>query len=370
MPTVSDYLHKKASIQKIPLSGTFELSPVCNFACKMCYVRKTPEQIRREGKELIPWQKWLELARQCRDAGMLYLLLTGGEPFLYPGFRELYTQLHSMGFILYINSNGTMIDEETVQWLKQAAPCRVNITLYGASPETYQRICGHADGYQRAMNAIQMLRKENIQVVINASMIPENACDLERILQIGKELGLNTRMSTYMFPPMRREEEAQDSRFSAEEAAEMYLRKMKCLHTPQSYHDLLKRQTSLVQEKADEADSWGVDKEHMRCRAGRCSFWINWQGHMTACGMLDFPLKTMPFEEGFQESWMRLTDCVRTASVLKGCSGCEKRELCNPCVAMIYGETGTVDQKAPYMCQMSQHILDQMKLELEDPKNG
>lgn len=368
MMTVSDYLHKKASQRKIPLSGTFELSPVCNFSCKMCYVRRTPEQIRKEGKALIPWQKWLELAKQCRDAGLLYLLLTGGEPFLYPGFRELYTQLHEMGFILYINSNGTMIDEETVAWLKQAAPCRVNITLYGASPETYQRICGHADGYDRAMNAIRMLRQANIQVVINASMIPENACDLEKIIAIGKELGLNTRMSTYMFPPMRREKEEQDSRFSPCEAAEMYMRRVKCQLSAEAYKNLLEKHVASPQQEDRVEDDWGQDTEFMRCRAGRSSFWVNWEGNMTACGMMDFPLKTMPFEEPFRDCWMKLTDSVRTTPVLRGCAGCEKREHCNPCVAMIYGETGTVDQKAPYMCQMSDQILTLMKQELEETK--
>ena len=130
---LSDYLYRKASQMKVPLMGTFELSPVCNFACKMCYVRKTPEQIRREGKSLLPWQKWLALAEQCRDAGMLYLLLTGGEPFLYPGFRELYRKLHDLGILIYINTNGTMIDRETVQWLKEAAPVRVNLLLDAVS---------------------------------------------------------------------------------------------------------------------------------------------------------------------------------------------------------------------------------------------
>ena len=71
MTTLSDYLYQKASVKKVPLMGTFELSPVCNFSCKMCYVRKTPEQIRKEGKNLIPWEKWLELAKQCRDAGKI-----------------------------------------------------------------------------------------------------------------------------------------------------------------------------------------------------------------------------------------------------------------------------------------------------------
>lgn len=365
MPNVSDYLHAKASRRKVPLSGTFELSPVCNFACKMCYVRKTPEQIRQEGKALIPWQAWLELAKQCRDAGTLYLLLTGGEPFLYPGFRELYTQLHKMGFILYINSNGTMIDAQTVDWLKQIAPGRVNITLYGAGPETYQRICGHADGYQRAMDAIRMLQEANIPVVINASMIPENAGDLEAIMEIGKERGLNTRVATYMFPPMRRDREKQDSRFSPAEAASIYLRKMKYIYASGGYCDFLQKQLAKAASEPQDAEDWGQNTEFMRCRAGRSSFWINWEGYMTACGMLDFPAKMTPFRENFHDCWMRLTETVRATPVLKACAGCEKRELCNPCVAMIYGETETVDEKAPYMCQMANHIYEQMKAELE-----
>ena len=39
MAEVLDYLHRKAAARKIPLSGTFELSPVCNFSCRMCYLR-------------------------------------------------------------------------------------------------------------------------------------------------------------------------------------------------------------------------------------------------------------------------------------------------------------------------------------------
>ena len=270
---LSDYLYWKASQHKVPLMGTFELYPVCNFACKMCYIRKTMHQISREGKSLIPRDKWLELAKQCREAGTLYLLLTGGEPFLYPGFRELYTRLHQMGFLISINSNGTMIDAETVQWLKQNAPCRVNITLYGTSRETYQRICGHADGYDRAMEAIRMLKEAGIPVVINASMIPENADDLESIIQTGKSLGINTRVATYMFPPMRRDSESGDSRFTPEQSAAMYLRKQRCILPPEAYCQLLHRSGKPNEEQS--ADDWGTHEEFMSCRAGRSSFWVN-----------------------------------------------------------------------------------------------
>ena len=368
MANVSDYLHSKASRNKVPLSGTFELSPVCNFACKMCYVRKTHEQIRSEGKDILSWQKWLSLAQQCKDAGTLFLLLTGGEPFLYPEFKELYTELHKMGFILHINSNGTLIDENTVEWLKKHAPGRINITLYGASSKTYERICGNPKGYDLAMNAIKLLTEAKIPVVINASMIPENECDLEKIFEIGKNFGLNVRMSTYMFPPMRREKEEADSRFTASKSAEMYMRKMKCLYSEADYRRFLEK-NALESHDENSDDNWGSDVEFMRCRAGRSTFWVNWEGSMTACGMMDFPLKTNPFEEDFKDCWMRLTDCVRSTKVLRGCASCKKRENCNPCVAMIYGETGTVNEKAQYMCELSDHVSELISLELKELQN-
>ncbi len=359
MKTLNDYLHAKASRSRIPLDGTFELSPVCNFSCKMCYVRKTPAQIRQEGKTLIPPERWLELARECKDAGMLYLLLTGGEPFLYPGFRELYVALHEMGLVLSINSNGTMIDEQTVSWLKKHAPSRINITLYGASGETYKRICGDETGYARATRAIEMLKEAGIPVVINATMIPENGDDLEKIARYGKSLGLNTRITTYAFPPVRRERASDDSRFTPEQGAQMYLRKAKCAMPNEDYCKLLERQLD-----QDDSESWGASRDgYMACRAGRSAFWISWDGKMTACGIMPFPLVEKPFENPFSDCWSRLTEAVRTTPAMRGCDGCKLKQICKPCVGILWAETGDVNRKAPYLCQMSQYTHAQMEKE-------
>lgn len=366
---LSDYFHKKAAIKRIPLDGAFELSPVCNFHCKMCYVRKTPEQIKAEKKKLIPWQQWLELAKECRNAGMLYLLLTGGEPFLYPGFKELYVELQRMGFILSINSNGTMIDEEMVEWLKQYAPSKINITLYGSSPETYEKICGNAAGYAKAIRAIHLLHDAGIPVVINASMIPENVDDLEDIIDFGKGLGLNTRVSTYMFPPIRRKQEKEDSRFSPEEAANVFLRKQKKVLTSKEFR-IFAEKTLEKKERMEIQSTWGTKDEYMRCRAGKSSFWISWEGKMTACGLLDFPLTTEPFKTPFLECWMQLTNAVRNSSVLHGCANCGNRNICKPCVAMIYSETGSIKEKAPYLCKMSECINAYLVQELEAIKDA
>lgn len=360
--TVSDYLYQKASLNKIPLFGCLELSPVCNFTCKMCYVRKTKEQIVREGKRIKDWQEWISVAKQCKEAGTLYLLLTGGEPFLYPNFKELYMTLHEMAFILSINSNGTMIDEGTIEWLKKAAPSRINITLYGSSRETYRRICGNPDGYDKAVKAILMLKEAGIPVVINASMIPENAEDMKDIIEFGKKHKINTRVSTYMFPPVRREKETNDSRFSAEIAAKMCIQKYEWQLGEEAFRSYLKTKLNSLAKKEEAKEDWGQHKEqYMKCRAGRSAFWISWDGTMTACGMLPFPLEVYPFSRPFYDCWMELTDKVRMTTVLEECSRCNKKEICNPCVAMLHAETGEVNKKAPYLCKMAEAMIAELK---------
>ncbi len=367
--TLTDYLYAKAAHNKIPLGGTFELSPVCNFACKMCYVRKTNSQIAAEGKRLRTAEEWLELAKKCKDAGMLYLLLTGGEPFLYPGFKELYIELHKMGFVLSINSNGTMIDETTVAWLKEYAPSRINITLYGASPETYGRICGNPSGYEKAIKAIEMLLEAKIPVVMNSSMIPENADDLEEIVKIGHGYGINTRVATYMFPPVRRDAEDTDSRFTPEQSTALHMRYARCTCSDEVYRDWLERKSKIG--VGEPIDDWGdsLEPDFMRCRAGRSSFWISWDGTMTACGMMAFPRTEQPFETDFAACWQRLNQAVLTTAVMSGCSGCPRKELCHPCVAMMVTETGDPNQKAPYLCAVTRHIQDEIQTELERLKH-
>ena len=142
-PPITEYLYRKATAAGTPLSGTFELTPVCNMDCKMCYVRLS-RQAQEAISPLRSGKEWLKLGQAAKDAGMLYLLLTGGEPLLHPDFREIMEGLHRTGLLITVNSNGTLIDENTVAWLKNAPPMRFNISLYGTSDTTYDRLCGNA----------------------------------------------------------------------------------------------------------------------------------------------------------------------------------------------------------------------------------
>ncbi len=382
MARLTDHLFARAAARGIPLSGTFELSPLCNFQCRMCYVRQTAAEMRSAGRSLIGYEAWLALAEACQEAGMLYLLLTGGEPFAYPGFRTLYEALHDRHLLLSINTNGSLIDADTVAWLKRRAPRRVNVTLYGASPDTYGRLCGHSDGYDHTVGALRALKEAGITVAVNISPVPENVHELEAMVAVARELDLPCRINTYLFPPVRRDAEATDTRFTPEDAAALYLRCMRCDRTAVPYETRLARLVEEVDQaalaghamppSADDSRSWGTPDadvaetaDHMVCRAGRSSFWVSWDGKLTACGMMPFPLSLDPFARPFASCWQELTQAVQAATVLRGCRGCPKRELCHPCVAKLVAETGDANEKAPYACAVADAVYALARREVQ-----
>ena len=178
---LTEKLYQKADMEKIPLNGTFELSPVCNFSCRMCYVRKTQKEVAMHDRKMVTLEQWIQIGKEARDEGMLYLLLTGGEPLLWPDFWKLYDALYEMGLLLSVNTNGSLINEEVLEKWKTRPPYRVNITLYGATDETYETLCHARNVCSRVKNAIIKMKEAGLNVKLNCSLTPYNASDLQEI---------------------------------------------------------------------------------------------------------------------------------------------------------------------------------------------
>lgn len=359
-PPISEFLHRKASAARIPLSGTFELTPVCNMDCKMCYVRMSRGQ-QEAIRPLRSAEEWLELARAAKNAGMLYLLITGGEPFLHPQIRQIMTGLHQMGFVISINTNGTLIDEETVAWLSQCPPVRLNITLYGASDETYARLCGNPRGYTQVTRGIQLLRDAGLTVKLNCSLTPHNAKDFDQIVAYAKSEGLIIQANSYMFPPLRKDANqiGINERFTPEEAAYYSAKIEAALNGEERF--LEKSDEDLPSLPGDADESCADSGDIMRCRAGKCSFWITWEGKMLACGMLPATDEPNVFEEGFVNCWketVKRTDAIRLPAA---CASCSMKSVCKACAAMVKTETGSFDKVPVYRCRMAASYAEQRR---------
>lgn len=371
-PPVTEYLFRKATRQRIPLGGTFELTPVCNMDCRMCYVKMSRQQ-QEAIRPLMTAGEWLRLAEEAKNQGMLYLLLTGGEPFSRSDFREIMTGLHDMGLVLTINSNGTLITEKTMEWLVQVPPVRINITLYGASDATYERLCGNPRGFTQVTKAIRMLRDAGIAVKINCSLTPYNAYDLEKIIDFSRREELVVQATAYMFPPVRRDaaKVGQNDRFTPKEAAYYAAKIEKLLGGSEQF---LKRAETLDFGSIPSDDDMCPDAEGdgILCRAGKSNFWVTWDGKMLPCGMLPDEGVDLSIT-GFADAWKQITENVSAIRLPAKCRSCSLKERCRVCAAMAVTESGRYDQVPEYRCRMAQEyqnaflrIVDEIKGEKTD----
>lgn len=359
-PQLRRFLYQKAARNRVPISGTFELTPRCNMNCRMCYIRMSEEELRSRGREHTA-QEWISMGQICREQGMLFLLLTGGEPFLRTDFREIYTALSGMGFVISINSNGTMITPETVAWLREMPPSRINITLYGADNETYARLCRNPQGFDQTVRAIELLREAGICVNINASFTPYNIEDMEAIYAFSKERDLTVTATSYMFPPMRSAREGvldEAVRFTAKEAGAALFCSKKCQLEPEAFAGFLQKVSQGVKSEDEDEECSRTPDEHMGCMAGKSSFWITWDGRMTPCGMMNWPVER-PFEEEFASCWKKI--CEETEKILlpAECTNCSKRFACMVCGALTIAEgQGDSTKKPEYLCGMTDAYLE------------
>lgn len=348
---IVEHMSRKACALGVPLSGTFELTPLCTMACRMCYVRMSQAELDASGKRLRTPDEWLKLAQEAKALGTLMLLLTGGEPFLYPGFRQLYTALREMGFVLSINSNATRIDAETAAWLAENPPQRVNVTLYGASDATYGRLCQNPQGFTLAARGIARLREAGIAVKLNCSVTPDNVCDLEKILAFSDREKLVLQATAYMFPPLRRDAGSigQNRRFTPAEAARAEAK----IRLLQYGKENLRRYLEAVEAHriTDAPACPGSEGEGLQCRAGKSAFWITWDGRMTPCGMVNEPVQH-PFETGFAPAWDAIRRETAELRLPPECAACDARETCHTCAAMCCTESGRFDGKPQYRCDM------------------
>lgn len=357
----------KATRAGIPANGTFELTPLCNYACKMCYVRKTAEEVKKSDRPMMQLKDWLKLAEECKKSGTLSILLTGGEPLIWPDFWNLYNALHQMGFLVSVNTNGSLIDASVIEKWKEKPPIRVNVTLYGASDETYEKLCGTKKQFSRVYENIKALKAAGITTKINCSLTPLNVEDMERILQIGEEEALIVSMTPYMFPPLRREEASvgQNQRFTPQEAGKQHLRRSEYQMDAERYRKYLKAicestvtPYGLAKEMDDTAEGT------VKCRAGRGSFWITWDGWMTPCGMMPIP-KTDLLESDFSKAWQETKEKTARLRLSTACKNCPDHALCNACAAMAYTETGSTEKIPKYLCEMVEAMREIAKQECE-----
>lgn len=360
--SMEEFLCIKASEARVPISATFELTPICNLSCDMCYIRLNQSEVSKCGR-IRSATEWLEIAKELKELGCMFLLLTGGEPLLYPEFPFLYEELRKLGFILTINSNGTLLQEEMVKVLAKNKPRRMNITLYGASNETYERVCHTTKGLDRVVEGIHLLKQNGIAVKLNGTITPNNIGEEEALLAIAQKLEVPISVDTYMFPFVRANGKpyCEAARLPARQAAEVQLKIMKQQCSAKEWEQYVEEGKSRLQRARleDAKEKEQSTASGLRCRAGRSSLWITWNWEMLPCFALEHAPVTVT-TGNVREAWEQVVKLCEQIPSAEKCEACDRRTICEQCPGRRLAETSSIQETGSYLCEYTDTIYKRL----------
>lgn len=340
-------LFARASEKHIPVYVGFELTPYCNLACKMCYVKET-----KPGLPVLYADTWIDFGQQAADMGTLVVQMTGGEPMVHPEFRKIYSGLKKLGMVITMNTNGTQVDERMADFLAEDMPRRMNVSLYGPSREVYEQLCGNPLAFDQTIHGIELMLERRIPVKINLTPNTINYPYLDEILDICKKYGLYVGITPYMFEPIRRcNTEKQGYRLNAQQMAAAVEKWDRYLYKEEEMMRRAKFCVKALDHFDESRQAPGVVP--LRCRAATSSAWVCWNGKMNACVNMVEPQADIR-ELGFAGAWEKVKEYGKMIRVPAKCSTCSLRMFCLNCGAIGYHENGTFEQVPQIMCDATE----------------
>ena len=310
---------EKAFADAIPISGTFELTPRCNFNCKMCYVHLKNEDIPRFGRELTA-KEWLRIAEEAKAAGTTWLCITGGEPLLHPEFEMIYRELTSMGFFITLQTNASLIQGKIAKLLEAYPPRQCKVTLYGSNDHIYEAVCGVKHGFTMVDEGIKNLMAMKIPVGLVSTVIRQNVDDVKK-------------MAYYAFchhlPWMATGGVKESCRIDHSLAKDVRV---------EEKMDAQKREE--IRYRLEKAPVNIERKPCTYCKDYRLGYWVVWNGDMRFCSFMNEPhisLKKMTF----QKAWTALIDYEESLEWPEKCRSCRAQSVCFKCAGLLAAECGS-----------------------------
>jgi radical SAM protein with 4Fe4S-binding SPASM domain len=299
---------------------------------------------------------------EAASLGVLWCLITGGEPLLRPDFFEIYLALKRRGLLLSVYTNATLVGREHVRFFKKYPPRDIEVTVYGVTEETYERVTRVAGSFAAFMRGLELLIDNGIRVRLKAMALRSNRHELPAIAKFSR-----TRTKDYFrFDPFLHYRFDRDPGRNAEIEAERL--------TPAEVVALEAADSERTRAMEESCGRFIVpefsksDCRHLfRCDAGQRNFVVGSDGRFRLCASLYHPdflfdLKT----RSLGEAWNRFVPTVLDRKsdrkqYLERCARCPIINLCLWCPAHAYLETGVLDTPVDNFCQLAHARAEALK---------
>ncbi len=184
-------LLRKAEEECTPLFSSLEITQSCNLRCVHCYNfdRAQPVPPPRDSK--LTTSEIIDIISQLKDAGCLYLTLTGGEPLIHPCIEDIIRFARKRRLVVRLKTNGTFLTKSTVEMLSNTGVAGIDVSLYGATAPTHDAFTAIKGSFNNTIAGIDRALEEGLAVKINFSVVRGNATEVTEMLNMVRKLDVS-----------------------------------------------------------------------------------------------------------------------------------------------------------------------------------
>ncbi len=324
-------LENQASEQRIPVKATIELTYGCNLRCVHCF------NPTHKAKGELSTQDFYRIIDQLAQKGCFVITFTGGEMFMRKDTFEILTYAKKKGFAVILFTNATLITPERADQIQALQPLRVEISIYGATPEIYEKVTQVPGSFGRFLKGVKRLRERQVPFLIKMPVMTLNQHEVKQAKALVEGWGIRFIYCTEITPRQDGSVEPLQYRM-----------------TPQDLIQLDQEILGKWEGVGQEEEKCQAGEGLFRCACGKSSVAVTPYGEMNLC--INFPVPQYDLRTGsVSQGWKTLVEYVESASPSQAyeCPSCDVRGYCRQGPVDAWLEKGDFSPCLPYFKELA-----------------
>lgn len=349
-------------------SFDLELTARCNNDCRHCYINLPASDSIARSQELTI-EEISAIADEAVSLGAMWVLLSGGEPLLRDDFEDIYLMLKRKGLLVSVFTNATLVRPEHVALFRKYPPRDIEVTVYGITEQTYEKVSARPGSFKAFMRGIALLMDGGVQLNLKSVAIQSNAHELTQIAAFCRQHSRDY----FRFDPQLH------LRFDRNELRNRMILSERL--SPEQVVALEQQDVERIELMKQGCDKL-INDEYSRkssdhlfhCGLGVGSCSISYNGILRLCSSLWAPGTTYDLRGGsLREAWETLVPKVRDMrserlEFLENCRRCPIIDLCLWCPAHAELETGEIDVPILYFCRVAEARAEALRKAISTAK--
>ena len=325
--------------KKSLVAATIELTNVCNFKCKHCYLGDSKSCFL--DVDIVK-----RIIDELKKLGCIMLLFTGGEPLLHPNFADIYIYAKLKGFIITVYTNGSLINHSHILLFSQYRPYLIEISLYGINQASYYSFTGVADSYNMVSEALTSLNENNISFRLKTMLIKHTYPFLNEMKKIAQKYNVQFRWDSYIIPTLGGNTSIINDHLLEEDTISSAI-----------LEDDDRR--NLIISKICGSENKTKEQKLYICDAGKTNIFISAEAKMSMCVIARDPWFDLN-QGSIKDGWEKLYSYSETTMPTDHpCYTCDKIQICRYCPSKFKLETGSTNPVKRY-CSIAEKIIQKI----------